>query len=115
MSTASFLERAWYTSSYTNQGQNTCLEVNHSPAGHVGVRDSKLGTASPVLAIPAPQWARALTAVQDGTLNTRPPTRSTLLLPSSTGELLGATRAAPPVELGALRAVAEVRAGTQSR
>lgn len=70
MSIASFPERAWYTSSYSNGGQNDCVEVNYSLAGHVGVRDSKLGTTSPVLAIPAAQWARIITAVQDGTLNT---------------------------------------------
>ncbi|MGQ0717009.1 MAG: DUF397 domain-containing protein [Pseudonocardiales bacterium] len=67
MSSACFQERAWYTSSYSNGGQNDCVEVNHSLAGRVGVRDSKLGTASPVLAIPAPQWARIIAAVQDGT------------------------------------------------
>jgi hypothetical protein len=69
MSTASFQERTWYTSSYTTGGQNDCVEVNHSLAGHVGVRDSKLGTTSPVLAIPAAQWTRVITAVQDGTLD----------------------------------------------
>lgn len=69
MSTASFQERAWYTSSYTNGGQNTCVEVNHSLAGHVGVRDSRLGTDSPVLAVPAAQWACIIAAVQDGTLD----------------------------------------------
>lgn len=68
MSTASFQESAWYTSSYTNGGQNNCVEVNYSRAGHVGVRDSKLGTASPVLAIPTPQWAQIITAVQHATL-----------------------------------------------
>ncbi|HWR46972.1 MAG TPA: DUF397 domain-containing protein [Pseudonocardiaceae bacterium] len=69
MSTASFQERAWYTSSYSNGGANDCVEVNHSLASHVGVRDSKLGTTSPVLAIPAAQWTRVITAVQDGTLD----------------------------------------------
>lgn len=34
------------------------------------MRDSKLGTASPVLAIPAAQWARLIAAIQDGTLDT---------------------------------------------
>lgn len=68
MSTTSFQESAWYTSSYTNGGQNDCVEVNYSRAGHVGVRDSKLGTASPVLAIPTPQWAQIITAVQHATL-----------------------------------------------
>lgn len=70
MSTTSFQERAWYTSSYSNGGQNDCVEVNHSRPGHVGVRDSKLGITSPVLAIPAAQWACLVAAVQDGTLDT---------------------------------------------
>jgi Domain of unknown function (DUF397) len=69
MSAASFRERAWYKSSYSNGGQNDCVEVNRSLAGHVGVRDSKFTTASPVLAIPATQWARVITAVQGGTLH----------------------------------------------
>ncbi len=69
MSTASFQDRAWYKSSYSNGGADDCVEVNYSRAGHVGVRDSKLSTASPVLAIPAPQWASLLAAVQDGTLH----------------------------------------------
>jgi hypothetical protein len=69
MSSALFREGAWYTSSYCNGGQDCCVEVNHSLAGQVGVRDSKLGTTSPVLALPAPQWACLLTAVQEGTFN----------------------------------------------
>lgn len=69
MSATTFQERAWYKSSYSNGGQNDCVEVNRSLAGHVGVRDSKLATASPVLAIPSAQWARVITAVQDGTLD----------------------------------------------
>jgi hypothetical protein len=68
MSTTSFQDRAWFTSSYTNGGQDDCVEVNYSLAGHVGVRDSKLGTTSPVLAFPTPQWASLLTALQDTTL-----------------------------------------------
>jgi len=69
MSTASFQDGAWFTSSYTNGGQNTCVEVNYSLPGHVGVRDSKLGTTSPVLAVPTAQWLHVLTAVQHSTLN----------------------------------------------
>ncbi|MGH3829888.1 MAG: DUF397 domain-containing protein [Pseudonocardiaceae bacterium] len=68
MPMTSFQESAWYTSSYTNGGQNDCVEVNYSLAGHVGVRDSKLGTASPVLAIPTTQWTQLITAVQHATL-----------------------------------------------
>jgi uncharacterized protein DUF397 len=70
MSTASFQDRAWFTSSYTNGGQNNCVEVNYSLAGHVGVRDSKFGTTSPVLAVPAAQWVRIITATKNGTLDT---------------------------------------------
>jgi hypothetical protein len=69
MSTASFQEGAWYTSSYSNGGQNNCVEVNCLHPDHVGVRDSKLSTASPVLAIPATQWTRTIAAVQNGTLD----------------------------------------------
>jgi hypothetical protein len=69
MSTTSFQEESWFTSSYTNEGQNTCVEVNHSLAGHVGVRDSKLGAASPVLAVTSAQWACFLAAATDGTLD----------------------------------------------
>ncbi|MGH3696185.1 MAG: DUF397 domain-containing protein [Pseudonocardiaceae bacterium] len=69
MSATSFQERAWYKSSYSNGGQNDCVEVNCSQTGHVGVRDSKLGTASPVLAVPAAQWSCIVTAAQDGILD----------------------------------------------
>ncbi|HEU0090215.1 MAG TPA: DUF397 domain-containing protein [Pseudonocardiaceae bacterium] len=68
MPTASFQDRAWFTSSYTTGGANTCVEVNYSLPGHVGVRDSKLGTTSPVLAVPSTQWTRVLAAVKDHTL-----------------------------------------------
>ncbi|MGH3672756.1 MAG: DUF397 domain-containing protein [Pseudonocardiaceae bacterium] len=68
MATTPFQDRTWYKSSYSNGGQNDCVEVCCSHTDHVGVRDSKLGTASPVLAIPAPQWSRVIAAVQDGTL-----------------------------------------------
>ena len=70
MSTTSLRERAWYKSSYSNGGANDCVEVSCSHANHVRVRDSKLGTASPMLAIPATQWSRVIAAVQDGTLVT---------------------------------------------
>lgn len=69
MSAASFQERAWFTSSYTNGGLNDCVEVNYSLAGHVGVRDSKLGPESPILAVPPVPWASLLTAVKDGALH----------------------------------------------
>jgi len=69
MATASFQEGSWFTSSYTNEGQNTCVEVNHSLPGHVGVRDSKLGAAGPVLTVASAQWTCFLAAATDGTLD----------------------------------------------
>ena len=69
MATASFQEESWFTSSYTNEGANDCVEVNYSLAGHVGVRDSKLGAAGPVLAVASAQWACFLAAATDGTLD----------------------------------------------
>ncbi|MGH3769621.1 MAG: DUF397 domain-containing protein, partial [Pseudonocardiaceae bacterium] len=54
MTTTGFQDGAWSKSSYSNGGQNDCVEVNCSLAGHVGVRDSKLGTASPVPAMRRP-------------------------------------------------------------
>ncbi|MGQ0778276.1 MAG: DUF397 domain-containing protein [Pseudonocardiales bacterium] len=69
MSTASFQDGAWFTSSYTNGGLDDCVEVNYSLTGHVGVRDSKLGPASPVLTVPSAPWASLLAAVKDGALH----------------------------------------------
>jgi hypothetical protein len=64
MPTASFQDGAWFTSSYTNGGQDDCVEVNYSLAGHVGVRDSKLGATSPVLDMSPAQWASLIAAVK---------------------------------------------------
>ncbi|MGH3601469.1 MAG: DUF397 domain-containing protein [Pseudonocardiaceae bacterium] len=41
-------------SSYS-QAQNDCIELTTEVTGWVGVRDSKLGAYSPVLASPCPQ------------------------------------------------------------
>ena len=45
----------WHKSSYS-QGQNGCVEITTELPGWVGVRDTKLGTASPVLAVTTAQW-----------------------------------------------------------
>ncbi|MDR7301319.1 transcriptional regulator with XRE-family HTH domain [Haloactinomyces albus] len=45
----------WRKSS-RSQGQNTCVEAATNVSGWVGVRDSKLGEASPVLAFTSAQW-----------------------------------------------------------
>jgi hypothetical protein len=39
----------WGKSSFSNGGANGCVEFNFAVPGYVGVRDSKLGDASPVL------------------------------------------------------------------
>jgi hypothetical protein len=54
----------WHKSSYS-QGANGCVEITTELPGWVGVRDSKLGTASPVLAVSTAQW-RALLAGELG-------------------------------------------------
>ncbi len=55
----------WRKSRYS-QGANNCVEVTTEVPGWVGVRDSKLGTASPLLAVTHSQWRATLTAAQAG-------------------------------------------------
>jgi hypothetical protein len=50
----------WRKSSYS-WGANGCVEITTELPGWVGLRDSKLGPVSPLLAIPTAQW-RALLA-----------------------------------------------------
>jgi hypothetical protein len=52
----------WRKSSYS-QGENDCVEVAGDAQGWVGVRDSKLGAASPVLLVSMPAWHALLTAL----------------------------------------------------
>jgi Domain of unknown function (DUF397) len=50
----------WHKSRYS-QGANGCVEITTELPGWVGIRDSKLGTDSPLLAVTTAQW-RALLA-----------------------------------------------------
>jgi hypothetical protein len=59
----------WRKSSYS-QGANTCVEVSTELPGWVGVRDSKLGTDSPVLACTRSQWRATLAAAHTCELDT---------------------------------------------
>ncbi|MGH3918881.1 MAG: DUF397 domain-containing protein [Pseudonocardiaceae bacterium] len=59
----------WRKSSYS-QGANNCVEVTTEVPGWVGVRDTKLGTDSPLLAVTNSQWRATLTAAQAGELGT---------------------------------------------
>lgn len=55
----------WQKSSYS-QAQNDCIELTTEVTGWVGVRDSKLGAHSPVLALTLSEWRAALAATQAG-------------------------------------------------
>ncbi|MGH3763697.1 MAG: DUF397 domain-containing protein [Pseudonocardiaceae bacterium] len=57
----------WHMSSYS-QGQNGCVEVAAEWGGWVGVRDSKLGPHSPVLAVATADWHAVLAGVRAGDL-----------------------------------------------
>jgi hypothetical protein len=58
----------WHKSSYS-QGQNGCVEVTTELPGWVGVRDTKLGTGSPLLACTLNQWRATLAAARAGELD----------------------------------------------
>jgi hypothetical protein len=53
----------WYKST-ASQGSDGCVEVNNTAApGYVGIRDSKLGAASPVLVMTSAGFQRFLAFV----------------------------------------------------
>ncbi|MFD0000239.1 DUF397 domain-containing protein [Nocardia sp. NPDC127526] len=58
-----FDEARWFKSS-RSQGGEACVEAAHLNGGRVGVRDSKLGSSSPVLVFDGPAWDRFTSAVQ---------------------------------------------------
>lgn len=47
-----------------SDAQNCCLEVTAEVSGWIGVRDTKLGARSPVLAFTAVQWKAMLAVVK---------------------------------------------------
>jgi Domain of unknown function (DUF397) len=53
----------WRKSSYS-QGANGCVEVTTELPGWVGVRDSKLGAESPLLAVGLSEWRAILATAQ---------------------------------------------------
>lgn len=55
----------WRKSSYSD-GANNCVEVTTELPGWVGVRDTKLGLASPILSFTRPEWHAMLAATQAG-------------------------------------------------
>ncbi|MGW4124359.1 DUF397 domain-containing protein [Nocardia sp. NPDC004711] len=58
----------WFKSS-RSQGGETCVEAAHLSGGGVGVRDSKLGDASPVLVFDGSEWDCFTSAVKAGTFD----------------------------------------------
>lgn len=58
----------WRKSSYS-MGENNCVEITTELPGWVGVRDSKLGATSPLLAVTPSQWRALLSAAQAGDLD----------------------------------------------
>ncbi|SFE33094.1 protein of unknown function [Actinopolyspora alba] len=54
----------WRTSTYS-QNNAACVEVGSAP-GVVGVRDSKLGPDSPVLAMRLSAWSAFAVALREG-------------------------------------------------
>ncbi|WP_443205942.1 DUF397 domain-containing protein [Saccharopolyspora sp. 5N708] len=57
----------WRKSSRSS-GNDNCVEVGEAPAAR-GVRDSKLGEMSPILAFDRPTWSAFLAAVKAGELD----------------------------------------------
>lgn len=54
----------WHKASYSKENGG-CVEVGSVP-GVIGVRDTKLGAASPILAFDPTEWAAFVRAVKDG-------------------------------------------------
>lgn len=58
------LATAVWRKSRRSSSQGQCVEVANLPGGTNLVRDSKLGDASPVLAVPAGQFAALLDGIK---------------------------------------------------
>lgn len=57
----------WRKSSYS-EGQNNCVEVTYTSPVQVRVRDSKLGSGSPILTVTAGGWRALINAIRTGEL-----------------------------------------------
>lgn len=55
----------WHKSS-CSQGQSGCVEVTTQVPGWIGVRDSKLGERSPILAFTPREWTAFLSGARHG-------------------------------------------------
>lgn len=63
-------EAHWFKSSFSAGGE-ACVEAAHLSGGNVGVRDSKLGTISPVLVFDGLAWDLFNEAVKSGQFDCR--------------------------------------------
>ncbi|MGH3900024.1 MAG: DUF397 domain-containing protein [Pseudonocardiaceae bacterium] len=54
----------WHKSS-RSAAQNSCLEVTTDVTGWIGLRDTKLGSRSPILAFPTVEWNAILAATKN--------------------------------------------------
>ncbi|MFF2557407.1 DUF397 domain-containing protein [Nocardia sp. NPDC058058] len=63
-------EAHWFKSSFSAGGE-ACVEAAHMRGGNVGVRDSKLGAASPVLVFDGVVWDQFNNAVKSGLFDCR--------------------------------------------
>ncbi|TKG61530.1 DUF397 domain-containing protein [Prauserella endophytica] len=61
----------WSKSSFSNGGQNGCVEFNFDLPGWAGVRDSKLGDASPVLVFNAREIDALIAGMKAGEFDGR--------------------------------------------
>jgi hypothetical protein len=57
----------WHKASFSQGGENGCVEVGSVP-GLVGVRDTKLGAASPILVFAPEEWEAFLVGVRNNAL-----------------------------------------------
>lgn len=64
-------EVRWFKSSRSHSG-GECVEAAHLDGGSVGVRDSKLGTASPVLVFDGAAWDGFVSALGSGKFDLTP-------------------------------------------
>lgn len=63
-----FVGAKWRKSSRSGGNGGACVEVAATPAA-TGVRDSKLGDASPILPFTSATWSSFLTQVKSGTFD----------------------------------------------
>ena len=63
---AALARAARWRKSNHSQGDSGCVEISDSVPGWIGVRDSKLGTDSPILAFRIAEWRALVAAIRAG-------------------------------------------------